>query len=305
MLLLAAVAAAAVAAVPTQIHISYTQVPGELAVDFVSTEATGYVAFSATAAGGPFTTRPSTSFNFTTVGFMHQALMSFNGSATGFYKVGSAGSESAVFAVTPTPARAERFAVLGDFGLRHDECMADLIQGAASGAYDAVLHVGDWAYNFEDAGSATGNAFMALMQGYAATKPVMPSCGNHEACGACAAIPALPLSAANFTQYRARMHAVSLNSNTGNNIYYSFNRGLTHFLVFSAEAYLYARDEAFLANQLAFMKADLAAVDRAVTPWVVGLVHKDWSMEPEAFADFSPVLEAGGVDVLFCGHVHL
>jgi hypothetical protein len=39
--------------------------------------------------------------------------------------------------------------------------------------------------------------------------------------------------------------------------------------VFTAEAYLYARDEAFLANQLAFMKADLEAVDRTVTPWVV------------------------------------
>jgi len=132
----------------------------------------------------------------------------------------------------------------------------------------------------------------------------MPSCGNHEACGSCAGVPELTLSAGNFTQYRARMHAVSLNSNTGNNIFYSFNRGLTHFLVFSAEAYLYARSEVFLANQLAFIKADLAAVDRRVTPWVVGAVHKDWTMEAEAFAAFSPVLEAGGVDVTFVGHVH-
>ena len=99
----AAVAAAAAAAVPTQIHISYTQVPGEFAVDFVAQDPSGYVSF-AVSAGGPFTTRPSTSFNFTTIGFMHQALMSFNDSATGFYKVGAAGSESALFAVTPTPA---------------------------------------------------------------------------------------------------------------------------------------------------------------------------------------------------------
>jgi hypothetical protein len=169
--LLSIVLVAVAAAVPTQIHISYTQVPGELAVDFVALEEAGYVTFSATA-GGPFTTRPSTSFNFSTIGFMHQALMSFNGSAAGFYKVGSAGGESALFAVTPTPARAERFAVLGDFGLRHDECMADLIRGAATGAFDSVVHVGDWAYNFESDASATGNAFMALMQGYAATKCV-------------------------------------------------------------------------------------------------------------------------------------
>ena len=74
------------------------------------------------------------------------------------------------------------------------------------------------------------------------------------------------------------MHSVALYSNSGNNIYYSFERGLTHFLVFSAEAYIYARNASFLANQLAFMKADLAGVDRARTPWVVALVHKDWTM---------------------------
>ncbi len=74
---------------------------------------------------------------------------------------------------------------------------------------------------------------------------------------------------------------VSLNSNTGNNRFYSFDDGLTHFLVFSAEAYVYARDAAFLANQLAFMKADLAAVNRSATPWVVALVHKDWTMGAE------------------------
>ena len=304
--------------------------PGDLAVDFVSAGADGNVSFAASASG-PFTTRASTSFAFPSVGFMHQAVMSFGAAPAGFYKVGSAGGESAVFAVTPSPARSEVFAVLGDFGLRHDECMADLVRGAAAGEFDSVLHVGDWAYNFEDAASATGNEFMSLMQGYAATKPVMPAAGNRasppragwkacaaltpshlpsprvdadEACGACPAISELPLSANNFTQYRARLHAVALNSNTGNNFYYSFNRGLTHFIVFSAEAYLYARSADFLANQLAFMKADLAAVDRKATPWVVGLVHKDWTMEAEAFAAFSPVLEAGGVDATFVGHVH-
>jgi hypothetical protein len=140
-MLIAVIAAAIAAAEPTQIHISYTQVPGELAVDFVSQDGSGFVAFGASA-GGPFTTRPSTSFNFSTIGFMHQAVMSFNSSAAGFYKVGSGGNESALFAVTLTPTRPERVAVLGDFGLRHDECMADLIQGAASGALTLCCTLG-------------------------------------------------------------------------------------------------------------------------------------------------------------------
>ena len=118
-------------------------------------------------------------------------------------------------------------------------------------------------------------------------------------------MPEIPYSARNFTHYKARFHSVSVNSNTGNNRYYSFERGLTHFIVFTAEAYVYSVDKGFIANQVAFMKADLASVDRKRTPWVVALVHKDWTMQADAYADFSGLLEQGGVDLLFCGHVHL
>jgi len=137
----------------------------------------------------------------------------------------------------------------------------------------------------------------------------MPAEGNHESCGFCLGVPELPRSAGNMTEYKLRFHSTSLyagaNSGSNNNRYYSFNQGLTHFIVFTAEAYIYARDDTFLANQVAFMAADLAAVDRAATPWVVALVHKDWTMETEAFSAFTPILDKGGVDVLFCGHVCL
>ena len=144
--------------------------------------------------------------------------------------------------------------------------------------------------------------------------PALAQCSRSPCCfydvfaGACLGVPELPRSGGNFTEYKLRFHSTSLyagaNSGSGNNRYYSFNQGLTHFIVFSAEAYLYARDATFLANQAAFMQRDLAAVDRSVTPWVVALVHKDWTMETEAFAAFTPILDTGGVDVLFCGHVH-
>jgi len=158
------------------------------------------------------------------------------------------------------------------------------------------------AYDFDSLASLIGNGFMTLAQGYMAIKPTAVVEGNHEACTACIASDPR-FESGNFTQYKMRFHSVSLNSNTGNNRYYSFNRGITHFIVFSAEAYLYARSEAFLSNQLAFMSADLAAVDRKATPWVVALCHKDWTMETEAFNAFTPVLLQNKVDVLFVGHV--
>jgi len=134
--------------------------------------------------------------------------------------------------------------------------------------------------NFENSASLTGNLFMDLAQGYMAVKPVVVAEGNHEACGSCLQnVPEIPYSAGNFTQYKSRFHSVSLNSNTGNNRYYSLNRGLAHFLVFTAESFVYSVSDAFNDNMVAFMKADLAAVDRKVTPWVIALVHKDWTMQ--------------------------
>ncbi len=91
-----------------------------------------------------------------------------------------------------------------------------------------------------------------------------------------------PPSSTPLHLFRTRFHAVTLhagaNSGSNNNLFYSFNQGLTHFIVFDDEAYAHSQSADFLANQLAFMKADLAAVNRSVTPWVVGLVHRDWTM---------------------------
>ena len=104
---------------------------------------------------------------------------------------------------------------------------------------------------------------------------------SHERCTSCPAAPGGDILAGNFSEYNARFRSVALlgagaRSGTNTARYYSFNQGLTHFLVYTAEAYTYHSGAQFIANQLAFMEADLAAVDRTVTPWVVGLVHKAW-----------------------------
>ena len=110
--------------------------------------------------------------------------------------------------------------------------------------------------------------------------PTLRAPRSHERCTSCPAAPG-NIIAGNFSEYNARFRSVALLgagalSSTGSARYYSFNQGLTHFLVFTAEAYTYHSGAEFIANQLAFMEADLAAVDRSVTPWVVGLVHKAW-----------------------------
>jgi hypothetical protein len=103
-------------------------------------------------------------------------------------------------------------------------------------------------------------------------------------------VPAVgEFSRGNFTEYRARFKSVEYGagavSGSGSNIFYSFNQGLVHYIGFSAEAYAYRSGQELIAHQLAFVKADLASVDRSVTPWVVALVHKDWNMEAAAVRD--------------------
>ena len=113
---LVALSAVALAAAPEQIHISYTQTDGVLAVDFVAADAAGTASVSLSA-GGPWQSLATSSFNMPEVGYMHQALLPLNittpGKA-GFYKVATASGESTVFPVFPTPAHHEVFAVFGE-----------------------------------------------------------------------------------------------------------------------------------------------------------------------------------------------
>ena len=322
MRLLLCLAFAAAAAID-QIHIAYTPQPGVLSVDFVSAD--GKPARAWTSLDNVTWSAPvaATTLYSPAIGYMHQATLNFSGVARGaraFYKLTTGAAvlpalaatpalenSSPVFAVTPEVARPEVFAVFGDMGST-SVCAGDLAASAARGDFDAVLHVGDMAYDFPSDNSTIGNSFMDIIQSVATLVPYMPAEGNHERCSACPAIPELGEdSKNNFTEYRARFHSVAQHSNTGSARYYSFDRGLTHFVVLTAEVYAGrrpAKDAEFIRLQLAFLKADLAAVDRARTPWLVALVHKDWEMEPPAFADFSPVLRAAKVDILFCGHAH-
>ena len=105
----------------------------------------------------------------------------------------------------------------------------------------------------KDSASSVGNAFMNDIMPFAATHPVMPAEGNHERCTSCPGAGDIP--AGNFSEYSARMMSVATFgagalSGTGSARYYSFNQGLTHFLVFSAEAYTYKSGATFIANQV-------------------------------------------------------
>lgn len=95
---------------------------------------------------------------------------------------------------------------------------------------------------------------------------------------------------------------------SGNAIFwYSFSVGSVHVLQLDSE-----HDMTLGSAQYAFVAADLASLDRSLTPWVVVTFHRPM-MSPEAQtfdvaegirAALEPLFVSGGVDLVLAGHVH-
>jgi hypothetical protein len=138
---------------------------------------------------------------------------------------------------------------------------------------------------------------MNSIQPYAATMPYMGSAGNHEAYGT--------QGGGNFTQFVVRNRALGQYagkaSGSNSNLWYSWNTPFTHWVAFTAETW--TMSAAQLAEQAAWLDADLSAVDRSVTPWIVAYSHKAFQMDQTEWSlfDFLPKYK---VDVQLVGHWH-
>ena len=98
-----------------------------------------------------------------------------------------------------------------------------------------------------------------------------------------------------------------------NNHWYSFDVANVHIAVMSTEAYFFFNGA---ATQYAWLEADLAAVDRAKTPWLVVFGHRSiyCSCDSDCDSAATTVREGAygmeelfmkyGVDVFINGHEH-
>jgi acid phosphatase type 7 len=101
----------------------------------------------------------------------------------------------------------------------------------------------------------------------------------------------------------------------------SWDHGMVHFINFNTETdFPNAPDEpggegaenagpfAPPGTQLAWLEADLAAVNRSKTPWVIVAGHRPWYVSESACTEcqaaFEPLFLKYGVDVVLHGHKH-
>jgi hypothetical protein len=138
------------------------------------------------------------------------------------------------------------------------------------------LHIGDIAYNLDIA--PRGDDYIKGVSPMASTFPWMMGPGNHEA-------------DCNYTyqNYRARFEAQNMTRSlrgpaSGSSRYYSFELGPVHFVMFDTDAYGFDEVAYMLRQQFEWLAADLAAVDRQRTPWIVLMSHRPMYCSPSSAA---------------------
>lgn len=217
----------------------------------------------------------------------------------------------------------------GDFAYADDWAFDPMNVNDGTNAYQSILE------NFYD-----------QLAPIAARKPYMASPGNHEAdceeadytTGLC------PQGQYNFTDFMHRFGNTmptafkSSSSNTtaqqqaqkAQNLalppfWYSFEYGMAHITMIDTEtdfanapdgpggsAGLNSGPFGTPGQQLAFLEADLASVDRTVTPWLIVAGHRPWYTTSGTTSKactpcqqaFEPLFYTYGVDLAVFGHVH-
>ena len=132
------------------------------------------------------------------------------------------------------------------------------------------MHVGDYAYDLQDGNGAWGDAFQASIEPITSSTPYMGCEGNHE-------------GAMSFGHYSNRFAVFAGDNSSGttpnipgvvggpNNHWYTYSVGPVFFAAMSTEAYFFYNG---VQAQYEFLDAQLAAVDRSVTPWVIVYGHR-------------------------------
>jgi len=252
-----------------------------------------------------------------TSGYIHHVTVTDLKPETKYsYQCGDSTTMSATFAFTTPPQVGPtapfRFGVMGDMGQTNNS--AATMQHIISGGYSATLLVGDLSYAdsawkpgmFGPCSQTRWDSWGKLVEPLAANCPLMVLPGNHEV----EQDGAPPATQTEFMAYQARMAmpAEASGAKEGN-LYYSFEIGAVHFIMVNSYG-----DYNATSAQYKWLAADLKAVDRSKTPWLVASMHAPWynsnvkhhdEIQETGMRDsMEPMLLDAKVDLIFAGHVH-
>jgi hypothetical protein len=257
---------------PQQIHIAYGDDVGKIIITWNTFNDTASIVQYGPSSTNLTLAQEGASSKFVDGGleqrfqFIHKVeLINLTSNITYYYVVGSGDGWSSVFHFKTMPAGQNwgpSLVVFGDLGSINAQSLPRLETDAALNMYDAIIHVGDFAYDLSSDNARVGDTFMQQIQPLASTLPYMTCVGNHE-------------NYYNFSNYRARFNM----PNDNGRMYYSFNMGPVHFISISTE-FLYFPYLGYqqIFDQYDWLKQDLmnanSPENRTLRPWIVTFGHR-------------------------------
>ncbi|CAL9187487.1 unnamed protein product [Musa hybrid cultivar] len=224
----------------------------------------------------------------------HVVIGPLESSTTYFYRCGGQGPEFQF--MTPPSEFPVTFSVVGDLG--QTGWTKSTLDHISQCKYDVHLLPGDLSY--ADYQQHLWDSFGALVQPLASSRPWMVTEGNHEK-------ESIVFFKSGFQAYNARWKMPYEECGSTSNLYYSFEVAGVHIIMLGSYS-----DYDENSDQYAWLKTDLARLDRERTPWLLVLLHvpwynSNWAHQGEGksmMAAMEPLLYAAGVDIFIAGHVH-
>jgi len=256
---------------PEQVHLSYGGEPSLMWVTWVTFDNISTTPLAEYGIGNLSNAAKGTTTKFVDGGkeqrkiYIHRVLLdNLKPGETYIYHVGSDKGWSIVYYFTALKGIDDnwspRFAVYGDMGNKNARSLSSLQQETQRGHFDAIIHVGDFAYDMDTNNARYGDQFMRQIEPIAAYVPYMTAVGNHE-------------MAYNFSNYVNRFTMPG----KGAGLMYSFDIGRAHFVVFSTEFYFYTQyGWQQIVNQYQWLEEDLkkATANRDRVPCIITLGHR-------------------------------
>ncbi|XP_043929911.1 acid phosphatase type 7 isoform X2 [Protopterus annectens] len=258
---------------PEQVHISYPGILGSMMMTWTTFNRTDSVVeynlwgaklfeLQETGSSTPFVDDGTEKRKL----YIHRVMLNgLKSGATYVYHCGGEDGWSDMFAFSALKEGSDwspRFAIFGDLGNENPQSLSRLQKETQQGMYDAILHVGDFAYDMEEDNARIGDEFMRQIESIAAYVPYMTCPGNHE-------------QAYNFSNYKNRF---SMPGDT-EGLWYSWNIGPAHIISFSTEVYFYVDYGVDLIfKQYEWLKKDLEEANRPqnrkIRPWIITMGHR-------------------------------
>ncbi|KAL5009257.1 hypothetical protein ScPMuIL_014838 [Solemya velum] len=259
---------------PQQVHLSFGDDPTKMIVVWNTPEPTPNASVEYGQLSSASRYANATMTKFVDGGSLHHVQYIYRAIMTGlvpgtkyYYRCGSKYGKSQVFSFSAMRNGTDwspRILLFGDLGVLNGRSLPRIKNDVTKNHYDAIFHVGDFAYDLQSANGTVGDMFMNLMEPIAANFSYMTCPGNHE-------------YAYNFSNYRNRFSMPG--DEYGEKMFYSFNIGPAHIISFSSEYYYFLQFGSIqMFNQYYWLMEDLEEASRPENrrqrPWIITMAHR-------------------------------